>query len=99
MSTPAEHILSPVPFHLTCSPMKQALLAAFLLTGCATSFTGDAHFPGGPGGCEARCQSDQMVMEAFVYLGSTPAVASAVGLTRRRRQRPQSPVAPPWRAS
>lgn len=42
---------------------------AALLTGCATTFVGDAHFPGGARGCFDRCSAQQMEMGAFVYVG------------------------------
>src|SRR5688500_16657268 len=40
-----------------------------LLAGCATSFTGDAHYPGGPGACFRDCQEQRMVMAAYVHMG------------------------------
>ena len=46
-----------------------ALTFSFLTTGCATSFTGSAHFPGGPLGCAATCERDGMTMGAFVHAG------------------------------
>ena len=38
-------------------------------SGCATSFTGDAHYPGGARACFAKCASEQMQMSGFVYMG------------------------------
>jgi len=55
--------------------MRPLLLAltwfAFVLVaaGCATSFTGDAHYPGGARACFAKCASEQMQMSGFVYMG------------------------------
>ncbi len=37
--------------------------------GCATSFTGDAHFPGGARGCYDHCQGAGMQMGSMVYMG------------------------------
>lgn len=68
-------------------------LALLLFTaGCATSFTGDAHFPGGARSCYARCQADALPMAGFVHMGEystacvcgppgppAPAIASAAG--------------------
>jgi len=36
---------------------------------CATTFHGDAHFPGGSPGCEQACKGQGMVMGAFVLAG------------------------------
>lgn len=63
---------------------------AIVGSGCATSFTGDAHFPGGARGCYAQCQAEGMVMASFVYMGeystgcvcapaSAPAAAAGSG--------------------
>jgi len=55
--------------------MRSRVLAlsscAFVLvaSGCATSFTGDAHYPGGARACFAKCASEQMQMSGFVYMG------------------------------
>lgn len=47
-----------------------ALLAALLsLVACATSFTGDAHYPGGASACYQNCQNDNLEMAAFIYSG------------------------------
>jgi hypothetical protein len=45
------------------------IAAALSLAGCATSFTGDAHFPGGARGCYSKCQADGLQMASFVYMG------------------------------
>src|SRR4051812_37495697 len=37
--------------------------------GCATSFVGDAQFPGGAVGCFKQCQKIGMEMASFVYVG------------------------------
>jgi hypothetical protein len=39
------------------------------LLGCATSFVGDAQFPGGAPGCFKQCQAGGMEMASFVYVG------------------------------
>jgi hypothetical protein len=44
-------------------------LAWLVLGACATEFTGDAHFPGGAGGCVKHCEQRNMVMDSFVYMG------------------------------
>jgi hypothetical protein len=44
-------------------------LAASCLLGCATSFIGDAQFPGGALGCFKQCQKIGMEMASFVYVG------------------------------
>jgi len=36
---------------------------------CATSFVGDARFPGGALGCFKQCQRVGMEMASFVYVG------------------------------
>jgi hypothetical protein len=40
-----------------------------LVSACATTFTGDAHYPGGAAACHADCQKQNMQMSAFVYSG------------------------------
>lgn len=37
--------------------------------GCATSFTGDPHVPGGPSGCIAKCNSWRMELVGMVSMG------------------------------
>jgi hypothetical protein len=44
-------------------------MALSSLLGCATSFVGDAQFPGGAAGCYKRCQAGGMEMASFVYVG------------------------------
>jgi hypothetical protein len=44
-------------------------LSAWLLTGCATAFTGDAHVEGGRQGCEAKCQGEGMAVAGMVFMG------------------------------
>ena len=39
------------------------------LTGCATSFTGEAHVPGGPAGCRDVCASYGMELAGMVAMG------------------------------
>jgi hypothetical protein len=43
--------------------------ASVSLAGCATSFVGEAHYPGGARACYASCANQQMQMSGFVYLG------------------------------
>ena len=45
------------------------ILPALVLAACATSFTGEAHFPGGAGGCAATCQAQGLEMSGFIYSG------------------------------
>ncbi|MDF2697874.1 MAG: hypothetical protein K0S65_6257 [Labilithrix sp.] len=45
------------------------VLLALSAAACATSFTGEAHFPGGPRGCAEQCAKDGMEMASFVYAG------------------------------
>jgi hypothetical protein len=45
------------------------LLASSCLLSCATSFVGDAQFPGGALGCFKQCQKIGMEMASFVYVG------------------------------
>jgi hypothetical protein len=45
------------------------LLASSCLLSCATSFVGDAQFPGGALGCFKQCQRIGMEMASFVYVG------------------------------
>jgi len=44
-------------------------MALSSLLGCATSFVGDAQFPGGAPGCFKQCQAGGMEMATFVYVG------------------------------
>ena len=44
-------------------------LAAAASMGCATSFRGNAHFPGGPGACFSHCAGQRMQMLQYVYVG------------------------------
>lgn len=37
--------------------------------GCATTFQGDAEFPGGARGCFDRCQTLRMEMASYVFVG------------------------------
>ena len=50
--------------------MRTLLLGLLLIvSGCATQFVGDAHYPGGAGQCFQDCQQQRMVMAAFVTMG------------------------------
>lgn len=44
-------------------------MALSSLLGCATTFVGDAQFPGGAPGCFKQCQAGGMEMASFVYVG------------------------------
>jgi len=44
-------------------------LASSCLLSCATSFVGDAQFPGGALGCYRQCQKIGMEIASFVYVG------------------------------
>jgi hypothetical protein len=55
--------------HRTAFLIVSLLVLGALGAGCATSFTGDAHYPGGPGACYQNCQQQRMVMAAFVTMG------------------------------
>jgi hypothetical protein len=47
-----------------------ALTAALaLFSGCATSFTGDAHVPGGANGCQSACSAQGLEMVGMVLMG------------------------------
>jgi hypothetical protein len=41
----------------------------FVATGCATAFTGEAHVPGGPAGCDARCKGWGLEFVGMVAMG------------------------------
>lgn len=46
-----------------------ALVMAFGLAGCATSFTGEAHVEGGPAGCQKKCDAWGMDFAGMVAMG------------------------------
>jgi hypothetical protein len=46
-----------------------ALLGGAASTGCATTFTGDAHVPGGPAGCRDVCGAYGMDLAGMVAMG------------------------------
>ncbi|HEY5936296.1 MAG TPA: hypothetical protein VIU61_16710 [Kofleriaceae bacterium] len=70
--------------------MIRSILLLCLLAGCPTSFTGDAHFPGGPQACRATCERGGLEMSGFVFSGefSTSCVC-------RPPRAPASPFQPP----
>jgi len=43
--------------------------ALALLSGCTTSFTGDAHVPGGANGCQSACSAQGLEMVGMVLMG------------------------------
>jgi hypothetical protein len=45
------------------------LVASFTALGCATSFTGDAHVPEGPAGCEVKCRTWGYELVGMVAMG------------------------------
>jgi hypothetical protein len=59
-----------------CMVVTVSLLIA---GGCATSFTGSAQIEGGRPGCERKCASAGLQMQAFVFMGeySTACVCEA----------------------
>lgn len=71
-------------------------LNALLLVGggCTTSFTGSAQVEGGRPGCEAKCASIGMEMQAFVFMGeySTACVCEVPGRATQANAGPASSV-------
>ena len=45
------------------------LVSLSILSGCATSFTGDAHVPGGASGCQSACSAQGLEMVGMVLMG------------------------------
>jgi hypothetical protein len=69
--------------------LRPVLLALLVLTtGCTgpTTFTGGAHFPDGPGGCQDKCKEGGLEFAAFVYAGeySSACVCQAPSELRAR---------------
>jgi hypothetical protein len=56
-------------------PIKVAVLFVYsflfsgCLSGCATTFIGDAHVSGGRAGCEKKCASQGFKCTGMVYMG------------------------------
>jgi hypothetical protein len=48
---------------------KVLVLGLCAIAGCATSFQGEAKFPGGPRACYKRCAAAGLEMSSFVYVG------------------------------
>jgi hypothetical protein len=46
-----------------------SLLGCLILAGCATTFEGSAHVPGGPSGCHQTCASWGMELTGMVAIG------------------------------
>ncbi len=68
--------------------MKQFFVLTLCLlvaSGCATSFTGSAQIEGGRPGCERKCASTGLQMQAFVFMGeySTACVCEIAGHSDR----------------
>lgn len=40
-----------------------------VLSGCATSFTGDSHVPGGASGCQSACSAQGLELVGMVLMG------------------------------
>lgn len=68
-----------------------ALPAVLALAACATTFTGDPHFPGGANGCAATCQQAGLEMSGFIYSGEF----SSSCVCRPPRPAPPPSYAPP----
>jgi hypothetical protein len=45
------------------------LLAAYGVSGCATSFVGSAYIEGGRSGCEQTCRGEGLQMAGLVHMG------------------------------
>lgn len=58
------------------------MILCVLVAGCATTFQGEAHIPGGARGCYERCLADNMEMDSYVYMGeySTACVCRMKGV-------------------
>lgn len=51
------------------SPSLALATALVAISGCATSFTGDAHVPGGANGCQSACAAQGLDMAGMVLMG------------------------------
>lgn len=51
------------------SSLLGAVLGLAAVTGCATSFTGDAHVPDGATGCRSACSAQGLEMVGMVIMG------------------------------
>ena len=49
--------------------VRVLVLVALVVSGCSTTFLGDAKFPGGARGCFDRCSAQGMTMSSFVFMG------------------------------
>ena len=65
-----------------------APLLLLLVCSCQTTFTGDAHFPGGSKGCATACQRESLEMGAFVLAGEYSSACVCVP-----KQKPGAPAA------
>ena len=54
---------------MTCRMRRLFLFLWLAVAGCATSFQGEAKFPGGPRACFKRCKAAGLEMSSFVYVG------------------------------
>jgi hypothetical protein len=61
-----------------------------LVSGCATSFTGNAMYPGGVRGCWDQCRANGMEIATFVYIGEYSTACAC---------RPPATAAPPGHAA
>jgi hypothetical protein len=53
----------------TRATLSFLVLISIASTSCATSFTGDAHVPGGPAGCVEKCRSWNLDFAGMVAMG------------------------------
>lgn len=69
--------------------IRTFLIFSLLLLGsaCATNFTGEPYFPGGPAVCFERCEKVNMEMASFIYAGE---FATACVCQPRRHHRDQA---------
>lgn len=68
-----------------------AVPAMLALAACATNFTGEPHYPGGPAGCAATCQQAGLEMSGFIFSGEF----SSSCVCRPPRAMPPPTYAPP----
>ena len=65
--------------------------ACVYASACATSFQGEAHFPGGPKGCFDRCAADGLVMQSYVFVGEyTSGCVCSLKLRKAESEQPQA---------
>jgi hypothetical protein len=59
-----------------------------LLSGCATTFTGDPHIESGRSGCESKCSGQGMALAGMVFMGeyTSGCICAAPGQGARVRE-------------